>query len=244
MIAAGGHGFGLAVFPLAAAATAAVFGWMLLRRSLARLRPHEGVWALALFMYAAASLAMFFGVVRGWGSSDFRVYWLFGAVLNVPFLAQGELYLLVRGRRTGHVVFACVLALAALAGWKVLGASLHTAPLSNTLPLGKDVFGDGSAPYRLSQLYAFPAYFFLLGGSVWSALRMKGRPELRDRTVGTVGVAVGATIVAVGSGVGAGFGVVPLFSVSLALGIAVMFGGFLRASRPSAPAPKPEPKPD
>jgi hypothetical protein len=239
VIAAGGHGWALAVFPLAAAAIAVVFGMMLLRRTLARIRPYEVVWSVALFMYAAASLAMFFGVVRGWQPFDFRTYWLFGAVLNVPFLAQGELYLLQRNRRTVHVVLGAVVALALFAAWKVVAAPIRSQPLTKTLPLGKEVFGDGSAPYRLSQLYAFPAYFFLLGGSVWSALKMKGRPELRDRTAGTVGIAIGATVVAIGSGVGAGYGLVPLFSVSLALGIALMFWGFLRASRSSSPGAKP-----
>jgi hypothetical protein len=239
VIASGGHGFGLAVFPLAAGAIAAVFGAMLIRRFADRRRPHEGVWAAALLMFAAASFAMFLGVVRGWQSSDFRVYWLFGAILNVPFLAQGEVYLLVRSRRAGHLVFACVLALAVFAAWKVSTATIDPVPLTKTLPLGKEVFGDGSAPYRLSQLYAFPAYFFLLGGSVWSALKMKGRPELRNRTAGAVGIALGATVVAVGSGVGAGFGIVPLFSVGLALGIGLMFWGFLRSSRPAARSPKP-----
>jgi len=234
MIASSGHGLGLAVFPLAAGAIALVFGAMLIRRFAGRRRPHEGVWAAALLMFAAASLSMFLGVVRGWQSPDFRVYWLFGAILNVPFLAQGEVYLLIRSRRAGHLVFACVLALAVFAVWRVSTATIDPVPLTKTLPLGKDVFGDGSAPYRLSQFYAFPAYFFLLGGSVWSALKMKGRPELRDRTAGAVGIALGATVVAVGSGVGAGFGIVPLFSVGLALGIGIMFWGFLRSSRHAA----------
>jgi hypothetical protein len=238
VIASSGHGFGLAVFPLAAGAIALLFAAMLIRRFADRRRPHEGVWAAALLMFAAASLAMFLGVVRGWQSSDFRVYWLFGAILNVPFLAQGEVYLLVRSRRASHLVFACVMALAVFAAWKVGAATIDPVPLTKTLPLGKEVFGDGSAPYRLSQLYAFPAYFFLLGGSVWSALKMKGRPELRDRTAGAVGIALGATVVAVGSGVGAGFGIVPLFSVGLALGIGIMFWGFLRSSRPAARSTK------
>jgi hypothetical protein len=94
---------------------------------------------------------------------------------------------------------------------------------------------DGSLPYRLAQYYSLPAYFLLLGGLVWSALQMKGKPNLRDRTAGTFGIAAGATIVAVGSGIGAAFHVVPLFSVSLTAGIAVMFWGFLRVSRRSAP---------
>jgi hypothetical protein len=45
-------------------------------------------------------------------------------------------------------------------------------------------------------------------------------------------IAMGATIVAVGSGVGAGFDIVPLFSVSLAAGITVMYLGFLLSQRP------------
>ena len=237
MIGTEGHGLALAAFPLAAGLIALAFALLLGRRLLEKWRLHEAAWAVALLMYAAASLAMFLGVARGWTPAGFRVYWAFGAVLNVPYLALGEVYLLVRERRAGHVVLAFILALTAYALWAVWAASLATASLRESLPLGKEVFGDGSLPYRLSQLYAFPAYFFLLGGSVWSAYRMRGRPELRDRTAGTVGIAIGATIVAVGSGIGAGFNIVPLFSVGLAVGIAVMFWGFLRASGRARRAP-------
>ena len=66
---------------------------------------------------------------------------------------------------------------------------------------------------------------------------MGRQPALRDRTAGTVGIALGATIVAIGSGIGAGFHIVPLFSVSLAVGVAVMYWGFVRATRTSAHHP-------
>jgi hypothetical protein len=229
-VTAAGHGLGLAGFPLGAAVISAVFGAMLLASFARKRRPHEGLWTVALFMFAAASVAMFLGVVGGWTPGEFRVYWLLGAVLNVPYLAQGELYLLIHDRRVAHALAVALLVGTAFAAWEVLRAPIAVHALGKSLPLGKDVFGTHGAPYRISQLYAFPAYFLLLGGTVWSAYRMKGRPELRDRTAGTVGIAVGATIVAIGSGVGAGFNNPPLFSVSLALGIAVMFAGFLRAS--------------
>jgi hypothetical protein len=45
-------------------------------------------------------------------------------------------------------------------------------------------------------------------------------------------IALGATTIAIGSGVGAGLHVVWLFSLSLAAGIVMMFAGFLRAGRP------------
>lgn len=220
------------VFPLVAAAIALAFAILLARQFAARRRPYQALWAIALFMYAAASAALFLGVLRGWTPTVYRAYWLFGAVLNVPFLAQGQMLLLVRNRAVTSALSILLLFLTAFAVARVRTAPLAPGELAKDLPLGKDVFGDGSLPYRLSQLYAYPAYFLLLGGSAWSAWRMRERPELRDRAAGAALIAVGATIVAVGSGVGAGLDVVPVFSIGLAAGIAVMFLGFLRASRP------------
>jgi hypothetical protein len=233
VIAQASHGWGLAIFPFAASIIAFVFAAMLARRVADRWRPHEAVWVVALLMYAVASGAMFLGVLHGWSGSIYRIYWLFGAVLNVPFLFAGELYLLARRRIVAHVFLVILFGLAIFAGIAVLGASVHEGPLGGSLPLGKDVFGDGTLPHRLAQLYSWPTYVALLAGLVWSALQMRGKPALRDRAAGTFGIALGATVVAIGSGVGAAYHVVPLFSVALAAGIAVMFWGFLRASRPS-----------
>jgi hypothetical protein len=241
VIVAAGHGWGLAIFPLLAAVIALVFAAVLARRVVDRWRPHEAVWVVALLMYAVASGAMFIGVRGGWTPSPFRLYWLFGAVLNVPFLLAGEVYLLARGRVVAHGFLIGLVILSVVAAISVFTATVHRGPLGGSLPLGKDVFGDGSLPYRLAQYYSLPAYFLLLGGLVWSALQMRGNPSLRDRTVGTFGIAAGATIVAVGSGIGAAFHVVPLFSVGLAVGIGVMFWGFLRVSHRTSPRPAPIP---
>jgi hypothetical protein len=105
--------------------------------------------------------------------------------------------------------------------------------LRDTFPLGREVFGDGTAAHRLAQLFSFPAYFLLLGGATYAAGRMRGHPDLRRRFQGTALIAVGATIVAIGSGVGAGLGNFALFSSALAGGAAVMYWGFLVATRPA-----------
>ncbi|HXY71705.1 MAG TPA: hypothetical protein VEM41_04110 [Actinomycetota bacterium] len=233
--AAGGHGWFLAVFPLFAVAVAAVFAAQLLRRFLSRRRPFEGLWAVALAMFAVASFAMFLGVATGWGPLEFRVYWLLGAVLNVPFLFAGELYLLAQRRAVADWALAALMVGTVFAAWKVMTAPVDTAALAKALPLGKQVFGDESAAYRIAQVYAFPAYFLLLGGIVWSAWQMRRQPQLRSRVAGTLAIAIGATIVAIGSGIGAGFNIVPLFSVSLAAGVTVMYAGFRAVTRPGAP---------
>ncbi|HZA26534.1 MAG TPA: hypothetical protein VE915_02660 [Actinomycetota bacterium] len=221
------------VFPLAAALVSAAFGIHLLARYGRRRggNPAEGVWGVAMLMYAAASVALALGILDEWSSAEFRVYWLFGAVLNVPYLAAGEVYLLARNRWFGHGLLALVLALTAYATLEIRTAPASAPHLAQEFPLGREVFGDGSVPHRLAQYYSYPAYLLLLAGTVWSALKMRGRPDLVARFNGLLLLAVGATVVAVGSGVGAGLGNFALFSAALAAGVIVMYWGFLTATR-------------
>jgi Ca2+/Na+ antiporter len=230
-----GHGWALAVFPLLAGVVALAFAFVLVGRLVSKWRPHEAVWAAALVMYAVASFAAAVGVANGWTATEYRMYWLFGAVLNVPYLAQGEAYLLVRRRRIAHVLLVVLVALSVAATIIVWTSSVNIAELAKALPLGNKAWQESRLPYHLRWL-SWIGYIALVGGLVWSARTMGSNPELRNRTGGILIIALGATIVAIGSGVGAGLDVVPLFAIALAAGIAVMFWGFILSSRP---APRP-----
>ena len=127
----------VAVFPFVAFAVALFFAAQLIRRFLARRREFEGVWALALLMYAVASLAMFGGVIDSWSTAEFRIYWLLGAVLNVPFLFLGEVYLLMKRRSVANAVFGLLLIGSAFAAYRILTAGVNADALSRSFPLGK-----------------------------------------------------------------------------------------------------------
>lgn len=226
------------VFPLAAALVAVLFSAALVRRYAARRNSYEVIWALALLMYAGASLAVAFGVANGWTSGEFRIYWALGAVLNVPFLAQGELDLLIPRRGVRWALYVLLAFITAYTIAVVRTAGIDTAALAQDLPSGKEVFGDGTAAYRLPQLIAIPAYLVLVGGTLWSAWRMRGRPELRDRFWGTLLIAFGATIIAGFGSAFAALGHLAPFSISLLVGIALMFIGFLRATRTAQVQPR------
>jgi hypothetical protein len=221
------------VFPLGAGVIALAFAGLLSARFVRRRRAYQAAWILALLMYAAASFGLFLGVIDGWTTGEYRLYWLFGAILNVPWLAMGEAYLLIRNRTVTTFLLVGLLFASGFAIARVKTDAVDPAALTKDLPLGRDAFARDTLPYRLSQLYAYPAYVLLLLGTAWSVWRMRGRAGVRDRMVGTALIAAGATLVAIGSGVGAGLDVVPVFSIGLLAGIAVMFWGFVLASRPA-----------
>jgi hypothetical protein len=220
----------VAAFPLAAAIVALAFAALLVKQLVSRRRPYHGLWALALGMFAAASFLVFLGVVGGWSAGEFRAYWLLGAVLTVPYLAMGELYLLIGRRRITTALFLLLLFGTALAMARVRSAVLVHAALHSDLPSGSDVFARDGFVLTLARLYSIPAYAILVAGTIYSAWRMRARRVLRDRFVGTLLIAAGATVVAAGSAFAA-TGNAAAFSLTLAAGVAVMFAGFLRASR-------------
>jgi hypothetical protein len=240
-------------FPLAAAVVAGIFTVALARQYAQRKRPYQLMWAIAMALYALASLALFWGVAFGWMDTTFRVYWLCGAVLTVPFLAGGEVCLLFRGRIVRAVTAVALVVLSVVAVAIVFSASMDwhpgvasggTAVLTRVtvsgrhvaLPSGADVFELSTLALTIARLYAYPTYLFLLFGTLWSAWKMRGAPELRNRFYGTLLIALGATIVAGGSAFAA-TGILIGFSITLLAGISVMFLGFLKASAPGKGAP-------
>lgn len=217
--------------PVLATAISLAFGVHLLVRSGRRRTWHEAVWGVAMLMFAAASGALVAGVADGWAAAEFRVYWLFGAVLNVPYLGLGEVYLLTRRTWVGHVALVVVLGATVWAAAEVRSAPVDPSVLGEReFFSGRQVLGEDSPARDLALVYSYGGTAVLVGGILWSALRMRGRPDLRNRFYGTLLIAAGALVVAGGAAFAAAANFVG-FSVTLALGAAVMYGGFLMATR-------------
>lgn len=225
------------VFPLAASLVSVAFGIHLFARFVRRGHLFEGVWAVAMLMFAVASGALTLGVMDGWSSMEFRTYWLFGALLNVPYLAQGEVYLLVRPRWVGHVVFALLLVATVWATTEVRTARLDQEVLaSREFFSGRQVLAEGSAALELARPYSVGGYVVLVAGALWSAWRMRGRRGLRNRFYGLLLIVAGATVVFAGSAF-ARRGNFAGFSILLTAGVSVMYWGFLVTTRRGAGDP-------
>ncbi|MEY2432248.1 MAG: hypothetical protein QOC92_1973 [Acidimicrobiaceae bacterium] len=216
---------------LAAAATllALAFALCTLERWLDRRKPHEAAWSAALFLFAAASATLWAGAAFGWNDLWFRLFYLFGAIVNVPYLALGTVYLL-GNRKVGGRVAVGVHAFAAFSAGVVVIAPI-TAPIrGDTLPQGSDVFGP--LPRILAAAGSGVAAVVIVAGAVWSAVRLARRRSTRRLAVANVLIAAGTLILGAGGILNSVLNEMDGFAVSLVVGITVTFAGFLLTNAP------------
>ena len=211
------------VFPLIAIAVAWTFAGQLGRQWWDRRRAHALAWAFSLFLFGLGHVAVLIGLTDGWSEPTFGIYWLSGALLNVPLLAIGQLHLLDRKR---SVIWWTLAGLAVL--WNVvftITATYDTAVLeaaTGGIPAGSEVLA-GTTAYALLRPMTY-TFAIVVIGSVYSAVKMKKWALLL--------IAVGTTVAAAGSSV-IGSSVDYLFPVLSAVGVLLMYTGFRTVSAPA-----------
>jgi len=220
---------------LAAAATlvSLAFACSTLERYLARRARHELAWTISLFMFAAASAALWVGSAVGWSPVSFRLFYLFGAVLNVPYLALGTVYLLAT-RRAADITAAAVSLLAAFASGVVVAAPLTASLPAEGLPQGSEVFGVG--PRVAAAVFSGVSALVIFGGAAWSAYRFArrrgvtvpaGKISPRRMALANVLIATGTVVLSAGGLFNSVVDEMDAFALSLVIGISIIFGGFL-----------------
>lgn len=214
-------------------AASAAFAAAVLRQYLERRKPYQLAWGIALSMFSLASLALTVGVAGTWTPLGFKLYYLFGAVLNVPWLGLGTVLLQARAPLTR--AYLAALALFSLAGVVlVLAAQVGGDDLAGkVVPEGRAFLPPAVRAMALVGNIAGTAV--VVGGAAASGLALRHRRELRPRFEGTLLIALGVLLAAAG-GVFAFLSRSDQLATGLALGACAMFLGFRRASAPPAAA--------
>ena len=213
---------------VAASLIALAFAMSTFERWLARGRRHELAWSVALLFFALASAALAAGAATGWNGPLFRLFYLFGAVVNVPFLGLGTIYLLAPRRADWWA--AAIALFAAFAAGVLCVAPLTAAVPVDRLPQGSEVFGP--LPRVLAAVASAGGALVVLGGALWSAWRFR-----RGRMLWANVLIAAGTLVTGASGIlNSVLGEMDAFSVTLAVGITIIFAGFLLATAAPAPA--------
>lgn len=214
----------MTIVPLVTSVVAAGFALLVLFRWTRVRRPPLLSWGVGLGMFALAALA---GYLHRVGAGDTRttygVFYLFGALLNVPWLALGTAYLLVP-RRAAASAAVVVLLFSLLSVFAVVATPVDPQAAADT---GRG-YEPGSLPRSLALAGNVAGSFALVVGALWSAYGFARTRALARRVLANVLIAAGVLIVAVGGTVaftGTG-GVLELTNLA---GLVVMLAGFLLA---------------
>jgi hypothetical protein len=179
-----------------------------------RRAPHLVVWSASLLAFAVASGALAWGTAYGWGSAAFRVYYLCGAMLTAALLGAGSLIL--SGRSWALPVVLVYVGLA-------VGIILAE-------PLAEPVHGT-DIPDASEHLDFVPARLVaVLGNSLGTlAVVVVALLTARRRPLGNALIVAGVLVAAGGSAL---FGLgVAQSALSLALAVALLYGGFVASPR-------------
>ena len=219
------------LIPAVAGVVGAVFGAVVLRQFVRRRRPHQAAWGFALLLFGAAALFEAAGIAGGWTPAEYRGYYLLGAILNVGWLGVGSIYVL--HRRAGHVCAAVMTVVTVAAVPAVLAAPIDARLLAAEVPAR----GAIGAPATY-----FPAFtnslgsLALIGGAAWAAWRGWRTRSAGNRVLGMVLLAAGAFVVAGTHTIAQVRGLYAVQPVGEAVGIILMFVGYLAVEARAAQA--------
>lgn len=229
----------------ASAIVAVAFGLSTWDRWLRRRRAHELAWTVSMALFTVASLSLWWAEARGWSTASFRMFFAFGAIVNVPWLALGTVYLLA-GPRIGRVTSQVLLVFSGFALGVVFMAPINGVIEPDQLPKGSDHFE--ALPRILAAVGSAIPAVVIFTGAAWSAWRvMRGaNPALtstasrnvrsaRLLAAGNILIAIGAAVLSASGTFSGRLGADRAFAVTLLTGIVVLFAGFLVASNATSP---------
>ena len=215
-----------------ASVVAVAFTLSTFERWLARREPYHLAWTVAFALFTAAALCLWWGAADRWTGLLFRLFYLFGAIVNVPVLALGTVYL-VGTRRQGERAAVAVIAFCSLSAGVLMASPWRHAVPPQRLPQGSEVFGP--LPRVLAALGSGVGAVIVVAGAAWSAWRD------RRRTPANALIVAGTLVLGAGGILNSAVGAMNAFALSLLAGVVLLFVGFLiatgardeEASRPS-----------
>lgn len=215
--------------PLIAAFIAAEFTLALIRRLVARHRPHLASWSVSLAFFTLGASALWYGTAFGWSDVSFRLYYLGGALLNVPWLALGQVQLLVKGEAARRW-FLGVTAYSVFSAFIVAFSPLRARVSGFALPSGHDLYDP--LPRLLVGVGNGLGALIIIGGvalTIWRGRSQQGAAT-RSRSLG-VGLVAAGVLVAGAGGALSFVGRSSANALAITVGVTVIYWGFIQAGQ-------------
>lgn len=191
-------------------------------------------------LFAVAALSLWWAEARGWSNASFRVFFATGAIINVPWLGLGTVYLLA-GPAAGKVTSRALMVFSGFAAGVVLTTPINGTISPQVLPQGSELFDP--LPRVLAAVGSSVPALVIFAGALWSAWRVirGATPAVTKSAVrhvrsarmlagGNILIALGAAVLSASGSLAGRLGEDRAFAVTLLTGIVVLFAGFLVAS--------------
>ena len=212
-----------ATLALVAAVAASVFFGDLLRSYRSVPRPHTAAYMAGIGLFAMATWALFIGTATGWTSASYRAFFLFGAIINIPVLALGSMFLVV-GRRAGHIMLLLMFPFLAISIPMTVAQPFDAGPLPlGGVPSGRDLWLEVFGPRLWAAIGGGMGATILIVLAVVSVFRFwrKNRRIVWGNgsiVAGTLAASTGGTFLAVGEAGG--------FALSLLVAVSLIWLGY------------------
>ncbi|MDP9246335.1 MAG: hypothetical protein M3O64_06730, partial [Chloroflexota bacterium] len=181
------------LLPAITALVAAAFAVVVVRQYVGHRKTYQLMWATGFAMFAVAAFAGYLARSGGTTETEYRLFYLFGAILNVAWLALGTLYLLAP-RRWADLALAAVALLSLVAAYAVVAAPVDVTAAADS---GRG-FPNGSLARILAGVGSGLGSIVLVAGALWSAWIFLRKRHNGRRAIANVVIAVGVVIVAAG----------------------------------------------
>ena len=188
---------------LVAALISTLFFFDLARRYRVSPRPHTAAYAAGIGFFALATWAFWLGTATGWTSASFRAFFLCGAIVNIPVLALGSMFLVV-GRRAGHIMLMLLFPFFAISIPMALAQPFDAGALPHGgVPNGRDLWLDMFGPRLWAAIGGGMGATIIIVLALVSMVRFYRRnPRLvvgnLSIVAGTLAASTGGTVLAFG----------------------------------------------
>jgi hypothetical protein len=179
-------------------------------------------WMLGVFFYGLGTITESINTLVGYSDSNFRAWYIFGALLGGAPLAQGTVYLFMK-RKWAHILTAILVTVILITSALVMLSPLHPEMRDGLRMTGKIL--DWKFIRYITPFINVYGLVFLVGGAIYSAVKYSKNPQFRSRFLGNVCIAFGGLL----PGIGGSFtkaGYVEVLYVTEFVGLAFIFMGY------------------
>ncbi|OSZ79451.1 hypothetical protein CAP35_14725 [Chitinophagaceae bacterium IBVUCB1] len=189
-------------------------------------------WAIGVFFYGAGTITESIHALAGYSPANFKVWYIFGALLGGAPLAQGTVYLLLK-KQTAHILTIILVCVILVAGVLVILSPLKPIETTGGKLGGKLL--EWSYIRAITPFINIYAFVFLVGGACYSAYLYYRTVIDKSKFWGIVLIAAGGLLPGIG-GSFSKFGHIEVLYVTEFIGICMIHAGYQKMKESSAPS--------